>query len=258
MGRWWALDPKADELNLFSPYVSINDNPILFNDSKGDFIPLITGAIGAAGGLIYGLCTGKSNKELVALTLGGFVAGATAGFGSVIVASAGGIAAIGGANTAYLIGGSAIVGGGLGNIVEQVIKNNGKVDGNEVLVNMVFGIPESIIGSLGDGVEDSMIHGLTKEFKSKTSKQVLNNYKKMIAKELINQGLTRRQANKAANKAIKQFVKNSKERFVPTKIFIKVVSNTIKVSVGTILVGKGNATEDFVKQKKEEKKNDKK
>jgi RHS repeat-associated protein len=120
LGRWMTVDPKAALTPGWSPYVAMNDNPILLNDPKGDFIPLITGLVGAAAGAIYGLATGKSGKEIAALAAGGFVAGATLGVGTLAVAAAGGIAATRAAGAAYIMRGSAIVGGILGNVTAIV------------------------------------------------------------------------------------------------------------------------------------------
>ncbi|MBK6483379.1 MAG: hypothetical protein IPG01_09665 [Chitinophagaceae bacterium] len=36
INQWWSLDPKP--LALWSPYVAMNDNPIWFNDPRGDIV----------------------------------------------------------------------------------------------------------------------------------------------------------------------------------------------------------------------------
>ncbi|MBO9204672.1 MULTISPECIES: DUF6443 domain-containing protein [Niastella] len=36
LGRWWQIDPKIERMEMWSPYVSNYDNPIRFNDPKGD------------------------------------------------------------------------------------------------------------------------------------------------------------------------------------------------------------------------------
>lgn len=38
IGRWWSVDPSSSELPWQSPYVSMDNNPIIFNDPKGDKI----------------------------------------------------------------------------------------------------------------------------------------------------------------------------------------------------------------------------
>lgn len=45
LGRWWSTDPKEDEMPWQSPYVSMDDNPVLNNDPNGDCIPCFTALI---------------------------------------------------------------------------------------------------------------------------------------------------------------------------------------------------------------------
>jgi RHS repeat-associated protein len=35
-GRWWQIDPKIEDMEMWSPYASNFDNPIKFKDPKGD------------------------------------------------------------------------------------------------------------------------------------------------------------------------------------------------------------------------------
>ena len=36
VGRWWEIDPKTDNQEIWSPYVSNNDNPIMYSDPLGN------------------------------------------------------------------------------------------------------------------------------------------------------------------------------------------------------------------------------
>ncbi|MDP2174289.1 MAG: hypothetical protein Q8K70_00115, partial [Bacteroidota bacterium] len=40
LGRWFSIDPEAKQLPNFSPYNSMNCNPLLYTDIDGDFVPL--------------------------------------------------------------------------------------------------------------------------------------------------------------------------------------------------------------------------
>ncbi len=40
LGRWFSVDPEAQQLPNFSHYNSMNCNPILYNDIDGDIVPL--------------------------------------------------------------------------------------------------------------------------------------------------------------------------------------------------------------------------
>jgi len=35
-GRWWQIDPKTENMEMWSPYASNYDNPILYSDPLGD------------------------------------------------------------------------------------------------------------------------------------------------------------------------------------------------------------------------------
>ncbi|MBA3704321.1 MAG: hypothetical protein H0W84_00020 [Bacteroidetes bacterium] len=240
--QWFLrIDPKASLMPGWSPYVAMNNNPILLNDPNGDFIPLITGLVGAAAGAIYGLATGKSGKEIAALAAGGFIAGATLGIGTLAVAAAGGIAATSAAGAAYIMGGSAIIGGMLGNATEQAIKNNGSIDKNEVLISGAYGIPDAVMGGAGGQVIKGVEKGLAKYFGSKlaeeTSESALKSFKKDIASDLREQGLGRRQANKAANQAVDKYKTALNEGFQATEIGVKVTGKTVDVTLSTVQVG---------------------
>ena len=36
VGRWWQIDPKTENMEMWSPYVSNYDNPITYMDPLGD------------------------------------------------------------------------------------------------------------------------------------------------------------------------------------------------------------------------------
>jgi RHS repeat-associated protein len=254
LGRWMSIDPKASLMPGWSPYVAMNNNPVLLNDPNGDFIPLITGLVGAAAGAIYGVATGKSGKEIAALAAGGFVAGATLGVGTLAVAAAGGIAATSAAGAAYIMGGSAIVGGMLGNATEQAIKNNGSIDKNEVLVSGAYGIPDAVLGGAAGQVTKGVEKGLAKYFGSKlaeeTSEGALKEFKKDIAADLREQGLGRRQANKAANQAVDRYKAALEEGFQATEIGVKVTGKAVDVTLSSVQAGTLDQVKDATQEKK--------
>jgi len=41
IGRWWSIDPKYKAKADLSPYVSMDNSPVVFNDKNGDFIPVV-------------------------------------------------------------------------------------------------------------------------------------------------------------------------------------------------------------------------
>ena len=45
IGRWLQVDPVAESLVGISPYHAMGNNPILYNDPNGDFIPQLVGAV---------------------------------------------------------------------------------------------------------------------------------------------------------------------------------------------------------------------
>ena len=45
LARWWQIDPKTENQYSSSPYLAIHNNPVRFNDPKGDIAPAIWAAI---------------------------------------------------------------------------------------------------------------------------------------------------------------------------------------------------------------------
>ncbi|HTI07733.1 MAG TPA: DUF6443 domain-containing protein [Puia sp.] len=45
LGRWWTLDPKADLLEMSSPYAFCYNNPVNYKDPNGDLAILINGRV---------------------------------------------------------------------------------------------------------------------------------------------------------------------------------------------------------------------
>src|SRR5690606_1659525 len=45
IGRWYVLDPKADLLEMSSPYVFCYNNPIIYKDPDGELAILINGRV---------------------------------------------------------------------------------------------------------------------------------------------------------------------------------------------------------------------
>ncbi len=93
LGRWWSTDPKEDLMPWQSPYVSMDNNPILLNDPDGDCPWCITAAIGGliSGGIELGgqlLANGGDFDKVDWVDVAGeTVKGAVIGSGAGLVAT---------------------------------------------------------------------------------------------------------------------------------------------------------------------------
>ena len=65
IGRWWQVDPKVEDMEMWSPYASNYDNPIRYSDPKGDMGTACCGgfignALASAAGTLNGFLNGVS------------------------------------------------------------------------------------------------------------------------------------------------------------------------------------------------------
>jgi RHS repeat-associated protein len=68
LGRWWEVDPKTDNMEMWSPYVSNYDNPINYNDFLGDepdggpgLLERLGNAVKATGQQVLSAAAGATN-----------------------------------------------------------------------------------------------------------------------------------------------------------------------------------------------------
>jgi RHS repeat-associated protein len=77
-GRWMQVDPEAEMTFGFSPYVAMGNNPIIYTDPHGDYIPqLVAGIVGGTVNLVDQAI--KGNVTSVGEGLSYFGVGAAAG-----------------------------------------------------------------------------------------------------------------------------------------------------------------------------------
>ncbi len=278
LGRWHAVEPFADLMPGISTYAYAFDNPIGYIDQDGQIpIPIVTGIIGAAGGALYGIVAGKSGKEILAAAAGGFVAGATLGFGSAAIGLAGGAASIwtataanvaagsayiGAANTAYITIGASILGGFGGSFVEQSTKlglgEQKKYDGNDFILSGVFGMSEIVLGPLGEALgkpikealKPSISSSFAKDFAKEFSYQSIKEYRKDLTKQLQRASggaLTSKQARLGAEKLINAAKETHKTILEAT---IKVVNGVVDVIVNAAGSGITSPPKDMLLEEK--------
>ena len=245
MGRFTGVDPLADHPNLvsWSTYHYTYDNPILFTDPDGRLpIPLITGLIGAAGGLIYGLASGKNWKQTAALTAGGFVTGATLGFGGAGVAALGGIETLGGAGASYIMIGSGVAGGLAGNAVEQGVRialgESPSFNGEEFAISGAFGMSEVVLGPVGDAAGSAAKNSIKEGLKDaivQPNRSQLRRTQKEIARQIREQagpGTITKQQSRQAAKGLVQAAQE--QRSATLQGTIRFSENGVDVSVSAM------------------------
>ena len=254
-----SVDKLADHQNVvgWSTYHYSYNNPIIYTDPDGQLpIPLITGLIGGAGGLIYGLVSGKSWKQTVALTAGGFVTGATLGLGGAGIAALGGVEALGGAGTSYIMLGSGVAGGLAGNAVEQGVRialgESPFFNTEELAISGAFGMSEVVLGPVGSTAEsaakNSIKESLKRAFK-KPNRAALRRTQKEIAHQLRQQAGPGVISKKQSMQAAKQLVQAAqKQRSAILKGTIRFTEAGVDVSVTAMkIVGTEEAKEQLLK-----------
>lgn len=160
------------------------------------------------------MASGKGWKQTLALTAGGFVSGATLGIGVAGVAALGGVEALGGAGSSYIILGSGVAGGLAGNAIEQGVRialgESQSFNGEELAISGAFGIPEVVLGpfeSIAGGAAKNFIKGRLKEIFKKSNRAAIRRAQKEIVRQLRQQviaggGISKRQSIRAAKKLI--------------------------------------------------------
>ena len=115
-GRWWSVDPAAEASKALSPYNSMHNSPVRYNDPNGDFIPaaILGAGIGLVTNGLNNLASGENFFQ------GGIKAAAFGALGGAVSfgigQAAGAIAQAGGSGlgvAAFQTGAHALSGGGL-------------------------------------------------------------------------------------------------------------------------------------------------
>lgn len=195
IGRWWQVDPLADELVEFTPYNSMFNNPIRYNDPEGDCPTCIVGAGvgGLVGGAIGFFSTKGSFKDKLKAAGKGALVGAV---GGAIVGSGVGLIAASGAtglNAGVILGASGFASGAASSLTEQGVDlasgDRNEIDTKEVVMDAVIGIPSNLIGAgvgkAGSGLVKNIVNNLKD---NQLGKQAQRSMKKQISTYLKNSG----------------------------------------------------------------------
>lgn len=270
VGRWFSIDPEANRFGLsgFSPYHYGHNNPICFVDIKGDIpVPVITGLIGAVGGFAYGAIKyGFKNgnwKKVIATTLAGGAGGVALGLGPAGIAALGGSAAIGGANTTFLIGGSSILSAIASDLTEQSVNmalgSQEKFDKSGFEVNLVFSIPSTLLSPGPNAVEESIKSSIKQKIKNSLSKEISFQQKKeflKISKKRI-QNAAMERGYQISNKEARIEAERILNAAIEHKAWVIDYSykvTDIGVQTGMVILNQANENEikDYLKTKPDE------
>jgi len=171
-GRWWQIDPMAEKFYPWSPYNSNLDNPVRYNDPKGDCPPWVCGALAGAA-VEYGFqvaenyYNGKSGLEMVTPQLDkigtAFIAGALTG----------GFSTLNKISNIYLKVtvnriADATVGTGESIVKQNIDVQSGKEEAISITEAVIDGGISAVTGGWGEGSEMAAKNYLQKEFSNTT------------------------------------------------------------------------------------------
>ena len=141
IGRWLGVDPKAELMMGYTPYNSMNNNPISYSDPEGD-LPILVPIIAAVVGGGINVAANWKNINSFGDGLAAFGIGAGAAVAGVFAAPAAAVGATAGATIGSFAAAGA-VGGAVGGLVEGT--------GNA----LYFGD-----ANLGDALGQGLVHGV--------------------------------------------------------------------------------------------------